>query len=343
MTLDDARARYSDAMRDEAFSRFGVERGATDGPEELEGSAPVFKCRRGELDLALKIAPGFAPGHEQVMGSTVEQVQAEVDFVLHLRGEGVSVAAPVPSAGGAFVETIDAGAGAAFFAYATEFVPGELLPDDDVTVFPKGLVPVWGRELGRLRAASETWRPVAGRRRLSWEEIDVLDPGYFATAELRAEWERTIESVRALERDGAGCGLGHGDPHHGNFMWHEGRFTFFDFDACHYGPYIADLASALYNCLPLPREDVAGRRAFALGFLRDFVGGYRSARSLPPEELAALPLLLKREELGAYGYYRKYWQSEELTERRRAVVAGYESRIARAVPVVAFEPGDLDF
>jgi Ser/Thr protein kinase RdoA (MazF antagonist) len=150
-----------------------------------------------------------------------------------------------------------------------------------------------------------------------------------------------MADAAALPTSGPGGGLCHGDPHHGNFMWHRGRLTFFDFDACCYGPYVGDVAEALYNCLPMPREDIEARRRFVLDFLAEFVTAYRTERPLPDGELAKIPSLLKLAEISAYGYYRKYWTDTELTERRLAIVDGYERRIAEAVPVVAFRSGDL--
>ena len=165
MTLAEIQGLFGESVRIEAFRRFGADPGRF---EELEGSAPVYRCAADGREIALKIVPGYAPGHGQVTGSTVEQVGGEMDFVLALAEAGVPVAAPVPSASGAYVEVVEAGReDAAFLASATEFLPGELLPDDDVMRFPEGLVPAWGRAVGMLHRVSEGFAPSPGRRRLS--------------------------------------------------------------------------------------------------------------------------------------------------------------------------------
>lgn len=344
MTLAEIQGLFGESVRIEAFRRFGADPGRF---EELEGSAPVYRCAAAGREIALKIAPGYAPGHGQVAGSTVEQVGGEMDFVLALAAAGVPVAAPVPSASGAYVEVVEAGGAgaeeAAFLATATEFLPGELLPDDDVMRFPEGLVRAWGRAVGMLHRVSEGFAPAPGRRRLSWLESDLLDEAWFEGGDgrLARERGRLLEAAAALPSGPPSFGLCHGDPHHGNFMWHGGRLTLFDFDAARYAPYVDDLQAALYNCLPMPREDVEGRRRFALDFIEDFAEGYRAERPLPRGELGRLPLLLKLGELTSYAYCRKYWVGGELTPRRRDIIAGYERRLAEGVPVVAFREGDL--
>jgi Ser/Thr protein kinase RdoA (MazF antagonist) len=341
MTLNEIRALYGEDIRKEAFARFGAD---PDDYEELEGSAPVYRCNVEGLAIALKVTPGFMPGSPQIMGSTIEQINAEIDFVRKLATSGAPVAAPVRAASGEFLELITPGTesdkpcGAAFFAYATEMLPGELLPDDDVVIFPPGVVSAWGAALGMVHRISGGFTPIPGRLRLHWLDDDTLDPIWFQgmgmDARIEREYQETMEAARELPVTAPSGGLCHGDPHHGNFMWHAGRFTFFDFDACCYGPFTSDIAEALYNCLPMPREATEIRRTFAREFLDKFITAYRTERALPDAALDDIPLLLKLAEVSAYGYYKKYWTGTELTERRRAVLAGYERRIAEAIPVV---------
>jgi len=103
MNLTQIRSPYDDAIRDEAFRRFGATR---DGTEELEGSTPVYRTSSGGREIALKITPGFATGHAQVQGSTIEHIEAEVDFVRFLAESGLPVAAPLPSPSGSYMERI---------------------------------------------------------------------------------------------------------------------------------------------------------------------------------------------------------------------------------------------
>ncbi len=57
--------------------------------------------------------------------------------------------------------------------------------------------------------------------------------------------------------------------------------------------------------------------------------------------LAQIPLFLKYGELTTYGYYHKYWDLSNLSERRKAMLAEIRTRIEQEIPVVTFEPGDL--
>jgi Ser/Thr protein kinase RdoA (MazF antagonist) len=147
--------------------------------------------------------------------------------------------------------------------------------------------------------------------------------------------------LNSFPRDPQAYGLIHGDLHHGNFFDDHGRLVVFDFDAAHYMWFLADVANALYNCLPMPRSQSAKRRTFSVHYLTHLLRGYSLEKTVDRTWLERLPLFLKLCELLSYSYYHKYWDINQLSERRRSVLAEMRQRIENNVPVVAFEPEDL--
>lgn len=102
-----------------------------------------------------------------------------------------------------------------------------------------------------------------------------------------------------------------------------------------------DLATALFNCLPMPGSQTAVRRDYALDWLSRTLEGYREERADPPSLLGDLPLFLYVNELFAYSYRYKHWEPGEL-EDRADYLASIRERIENRTPVVEFRPGDLE-
>lgn len=341
MMLREIQNRYTPEILSEALRRFGFD---PDPIQELEGSAFVYEGLVDRLPRILKIVPGVWNTPEQITGSTREQILAEVDFVLYLAQNDLPVARPVSSRQGEWVEVLPIDDQACFLAYCFEKAPGILYPDEAEVVFPEPVLVEWGRLSGRLHRLSEVYQPHPARRRLAWDAIDLLDFGTLVPLEQSLVHQRcaeTLARLRALPQDPVSYGLVHGDFHHGNFLVEGDKLTLFDFDAASYFWYAGEMCVALDNCLPMPRSQVAKRRAYALHYLRHFLRGYRQERPMDDFWLAQISLFLKYGELTTYGYYHKYWNLSNLSERRKAVLAEIRARIEQEIPVVAFEPGDL--
>jgi len=334
--------RYDAHIRDEALRRFGF---VTDSIQELEGTAFVYEgLAEGQICI-LKIAPGVWNTAEQITGSTREQILAEVDFVRYLAESNLPVALPVCSRNGEWVELIPLDEQACFLAYACEKAPGMMYPDGDEVIFPEPVLVEWGRMSGQLHRLSETYKPHPERRRLPWYANDQMDFASLIPPEQSLVYQRRdelLQQLHALPQDAHSFGLVHGDLHHGNFLAAGEKLTLFDFDAAEYFWYIGELCNSLYNCMPLPRTLTARRRVYTLDYLRCYLRGYRQERPCEHFWLEQIPLFLKYCELCTYAYFHKYWDISALSPRRAALLADLRSRIENEIPVVAFEPGDLD-
>ncbi len=136
-------------------------------------------------------------------------------------------------------------------------------------------------------------------------------------------------------------GMVHGDLHHGNFLAEGSSITIIDFDGARENWFAAEIATALFNCLPMPREKIAKRREFALSFLGRLLEGYSEEFTGMRSMIEDMPEFLFLNELQAYGYRYKYWSGEELS-RRGDYLLSIRRRIESRTPVVEFAPGDLE-
>ena len=342
--LHEIQLRYTETILEEACRRFGFSKEAL---ERLEGTAFVYE---GSLDghaCILKITPGVYNSNEQAFGATAEQLLGEIDFVRYLDRNGVPVALPIASRSGNWVESILLDEQACFLAYAFEKVPGFMYPDEDMVQFPEPVLVEWGRLFGRMHNLSSRYQPSdPAWRRPSWEHNDLLDYRSLIPPDQPLVWQRyeeMLSTLNALPRDPQVFGLVHGDFHHGNFFDDNGRLIVFDFDAAHHLWFIADIVMALYNCLPLPRSETARRREFSCYYLTQLLKGYVMEKSIDQAWLNRTPFFLKFDEMLSYSYFHKYWDLNQLSERRKTTLTEIRQRIEDEIPVVEFQPGDLKF
>ncbi|MFG3342131.1 phosphotransferase enzyme family protein [Glycomyces sp. NPDC048151] len=214
-----------------------------------------------------------------------------------LAGVGVRVPAPVPAKDGAL--TVEA-------VLPERTVHCDLLTWIDGQVHrpenglgPKGVHAI-GRALAHLHNVAETFTPPAGFRLPTWDsaalftEASPYRPGDFRellSPADRTDFDTVADETAALfarlGRDRDAYGVVHHDFILGNLHptrtpqgWSIGVF---DFDETGWGHYLADLGPVLGNLYDYPQY----RRLRAA-----LLDGYRSARALPAEMEAHLPLLM---------------------------------------------------
>jgi len=150
-----------------------------------------------------------------------------------------------------------------------------------------------------------------------------------------------MSGLRALPRCADAYGLVHGDLHHGNFLVKDGGLRVFDFDACRYSWFMAELCLALDNCLPPPRFGRERRRAYALRFLGGLYRGYSKEMALEAEWIGRIPLFLRYCDLLSYSYRWKYWDMAALSPDRAESLAWLRARIEDGSPSLELSADDL--
>lgn len=323
--------RYDLAIRDRAALAFGAD------PEELV-ALPGFEnfvyefTSLEDQDLILRVAHSVR--------RSLEQTQAELDWILHLSSHRVPVSRPIPSGRGRWVERFEDGAGEYFVAVAFERAPGEVLEDRPAmrrAHWGPALFETWGGVVGSMHQHSADYHPPAGHaRRPAWHEYDVVDAGKLIPAEETQVIERSralVERLRQWPVDPGSYGLIHADLTERNFCYDQGRVTVFDFDNCEYAWYAKDIAVALYYVVnrAAPEE----RAEVAAAFLEGFLGGYRQVRPLPRGALAALPELLRLQRLMNYALFHQLKKGGELSDEDRETWTKSRAAIEADTPIVA--------
>ena len=271
--------------------------GGHDGGRNL-----VYVCKQnGEKKYVLRVS---ALGDR-----TMEDYEAETEFVHYLAEHGAPVADVIPSKKGKLVECLVSKSGVRNMANAECFVSlfayakGVLLSENGYH-YREG-APItelfynMGKTIGAIHRLSKQYRPKHKRQqyfdKYNMEYIGKVIPD--AYAELKAAIADRLEKFKALPMDPESYGLVHFDFSDGNYHvdLSDGAITTFDFDNCIYCWYMFDLAHLWTHgvgwCMWI--EDGEER----LKFMKEYyfatvLDGYRSETSLPENLLEQLQLFI---------------------------------------------------
>ena len=310
----------------------------------------VYEFRRGDRPCILRIVPPDEDYSLQAM----QAIAAWVDF---LAQRGVSVSRPVLSSSGHPVEAVIQD-DKTYLVVASEKADGilaETLPQEQ---WSDTLYRNVGKEVGKMHRAAVEYAPSPALRRPGWDDVgncfnsrDLLDD---SQALVREKRDRLLDYVQTLPKDQASYGMIHADLHLANFFvdLESCAVTLFDFDDCGYGWYMMDTAMLLFDTLVLyagadvgafglskqaGKQNRAYDHPFAARFMRAYLEGYATERTVDPFWVRQLPHFLKLLEISVYAQlYRGYdpgdpdpWVRKFMPDRKR--------RIEEDVPYVAFD------
>lgn len=221
--------------------------------------------------------------HEQ--DNTVDNIRAELDFMLYLKAKGYPTVAPIRSRNGNWIETIRTIDDGCFYGVVFEHAQGIYLSLDRMT---DRHIEEWGRSLASLHLLSESY-PSGTLSRKSW--IDALA---FVCSVLqrhpreqgaRQELEQLRRQLSELPAGAEHVGLIHYDFETDNIFYdaEQSRYCAIDFDDAMIHWYAMDIASAISD-LAERKEDDARRK------IEHFLTGYRSIKPLEERYVQLLPL-----------------------------------------------------
>ncbi len=240
-------------------------------------------------------------------------IEAEVSFLIDLRGQDIPVAAPVANKASVYVNELVAPEGIRC-AVLFEAIEGQA---------PRETNLAHSRSFGQLAGRIHHYADVSGKTYDRWQ----LDEKYLVQEPLTqirpylehraSDWETlralgselASELVSLLPKESPQYGMCHGDLHTGNALFgKDGRLTLFDFDSCGYGWRAIDIGvyHVSYDWMDLGEKT---RRKKAR-FWEAFIDGYSRERSLSTNELAAAQLCLPLRHLELMGLTIRYWSPQ---------------------------------
>jgi Ser/Thr protein kinase RdoA (MazF antagonist) len=288
----------------------------------------VFEFTRGGENFILKLTHRIHRSREQVVG--------ELEWVEHLKKNGVSVCGVVPSVRGNPLEIVEI-ENSYFIVYVLEKAPGSHAEKGQ---WNDRLILQWGSTLGKIHAATGTFIPsTESYKRFQWYDDDSLKAEKYIPPNQSVVIEKInghIEKLRNLDTDGHSYGLIHSDLHNWNFYVHDGGIYVFDTDDCHYNWLAYDIGIPLYYAL---RTDGIGddNIEYARYFFRLFMEGYKRENDIDPVWITRIPDFMKLREMDLYIIIMKEDIADENDWCRR-FMKGRRERIENDIPFL-----DLDF
>ena len=251
----------------------------------------------------------------------LDQIKAELDFILHLHRGGVSVSLPLTSAHSRLVESIRRDR-QTLFACAFAEAKGEPFAFGLHAANVKHFF-LRGRTLGRIHALAKTYAPAGDLRRFSWDEDALLrDIEDYLPATEEAVWmeyRRLMDWLRGLPRESSSFGLIHGDFGATNFRCRADRLTVFDFDDCCHHWFAYDLAITIYP---------HGWREKATALLAALLEGYTQETGCAVLRADLLNFCRLRQ-LYLFLSHAKKWGLSNLSDERARWFARVRQNIAR--------------
>jgi Ser/Thr protein kinase RdoA (MazF antagonist)/RimJ/RimL family protein N-acetyltransferase len=221
--------------------------------------------------------------HEE--DNTIENIQAELDFMLYLIDKGYPTVAPVLSQNGRWIETIQVVDGGRYYGVVFEQADGNHLPLDQMT---GQHAEEWGKSLASLHILSESYSAGAVSRG-SW--IDALT---FVSSVLhrhphehgaRQELEQLRRQLSELPTGSEHIGLIHYDFETDNVFYEAEKswYCAIDFDDAMIHWYAMDITSAISDLVEQEDEDAQRK-------IEHFLNGYRSIKPLDERYMHLFPV-----------------------------------------------------
>lgn len=321
------RAMFQDEHAAEGAARFGVH------PKELTFIGGfqnfVYSYNRDEVKYILRFTPSTL--------RSVEGLAAEIEWILYLSGNGLSVSEPVTSISGKSFEFIQGGA-IDFYVTSFKHATGRKIGYPEC-LGNSMLYEQCGRLTGRLHELSKHYSPKAKRH--TWESNHYL---VRAKEYIPSEFQPILDVLEELKEQLANLpvhadhfGLIHGDIHVGNFMVDgAGKITLFDFDECQYSWYVEDIAIQLYYLLYVFGEDSKNERKVQYElFIKHFEVGYTAdGRQMPEGWMDQLKLFLRLREIIVFVGMCRSWDLSQPDDWTRDFLRDSTMRITNGISLI---------
>lgn len=165
----------------------------------------------------------------------------------------------------------------------------------------------------------------------SWRNRNVI-----LDEDVRLRQKKYCDEISALPIDQDNYGIIHWDIHTDNFHVDHGHIKLFDFDACKFNWYTADMASAIFFMIqkgagPLTDKSEKERTAFAEAYLISYLKGYLQTNATSAYWIRKIDLFIKYQMCDEYLAAQNAWP-HELSHLRDWYLDWHKERITNGLP-----------
>ncbi|NGM83831.1 phosphotransferase [Paenibacillus sp. 7124] len=286
-------------------------------------------------------------GHPYILRFTptehrsMDLVKGELDWLLYLHCNGLSVSIPVESTQKNLVEYVHV-KDSSFIVTSFLKAKGKAVSYPDC-LHDHELYYKCGAAVGKLHALSKAYTPSTQTiQRKDWQHnFYLMNMHKFIPADqtkVIAGCTNTISLIKKeLPIDAESYGLTHGDIHVGNLRVNEGGITLFDFDEAQYSWFVDDIVTQLYYLVYVYGGDDGRelRESQATRFMEHFMRGYTLENVIDDYWIKKIPwFLLLREIIVYIGMYKNHPDLSKLNQWGKDYIAEAKIRIENGIPIV---------
>lgn len=236
---------------------------------------------------------------------TIEDYQAEIEYVHFLAEGGASVADTIPAKEGNRIEIINDRVVSMF-----ECAKGDQIAEHGYQYRDGADISEYfyntGKTLGKIHALSKEYKPTHKRfdffDKYNEEYFESLIPDDFLCMkeitgrQIKDSLHELLERLRKLHQTSENYGMVHFDYSDGNYNieYDTGKINVFDFDNCRTCWYLFDIANLWSHGLGWIawNDNADERRAYMDSYMKTVIQGYRTECEISDGELANLELMV---------------------------------------------------
>lgn len=277
----------------------------------MEGMALAFD--RDKEKYVLKITP-----KKQDTSSLKTEIEAKSDFIAYLADNGVSVAQPVRSPDGKWLEIIRTNE-MYYYITSAKRVDGKHLDLNNPRQSNPEIFEAWGKTTGQMHRLAKSypfWKKFSEFGEIlspisDWKDEFNHFLNWTQEDEIREKWINLSQEIKELPISRDSYGLIHNDLHPKNFLVDkDNSIAVIDFDVCSFHFYIKDIAIALFftNWIGNPGKGTS-KDDYLTTFLQNYIRGYGSENELDYSWYRQLPTFLKHHQILLYIVFSNEWKS----------------------------------
>lgn len=301
-------------------------------------SSLIFEVKRESISYVLRASEY----------STDRKAHAafELNWMEYLSNHLEGVVRPQKSKRDNLYEVIEA-AGKAYILCLLEKAPGKLVDPNNPNEFNEQLFFNLGSLMGDMHRLTVDYEGNIRKPAFEWTgsanfwryENPILDES------VRRYQKEYYDEICTLPIAKDSYGIIHWDIHTDNFFVDNGRIKLFDFDACQFNWYAADMASAIFFMVlkgagPLTQMSEKARTEFAETYLISYLKGYLETNQTTEYWVRKIDLFIKYQMCDEYLAAQDFWPVE-LAEQRDWYLNWHKERITKGLPYVFIDYGKV--
>ena len=294
----------------------------------------IFEVRDGQTAYILR-ASEYSRDRE-------EHTAFELKWVAYLSSYLKGIVRPQRSKNGSLYEVIST-ADKAYILCLLEKAPGKIVDANHPNEFHQELFFHLGALMGDMHRLTVSYEGNIRKPAFEWTgsanswryENPILDE------DVRRCQKKYYDELCTLPISKENYGIIHWDIHTDNFFVDNGKIKIFDFDACQFNWYTADMASAIFFMVlkgagPLTHKSEKERTAFAEAYVISYLKGYMETNRTSEYWIRNIDRFIQYQMCDEYLAAQDFWPAE-LADQRDWYLNWHKERITKGLPYVLID------